>query len=326
MNQDHDYGGTVANQLRTLEHLDIFTKPLPAPPEETAAAGRLPRRARGSRPPGPLVSARQLLALPSQVGRRQRRVPVARHARRLRDGHRRRPSGTGNLQHSARAAFSRRAIRIGRSCFIAWPRSAPAGCRASVRPSSTSAACGWFTTGSSSCRSPTRRKPRPWPARAPKPLRPCSNWPAKPLRPTQRAPRDRTPADIDQRRRPIGAVRGREVVAQTGSRRGDCQGDEQSRCRKSAICSSGFFPKQQRTRRLGAVIDPAEILALRRRCRSRPQDLLRGRRRALPQLSPDPRHGHRARPGPERNRQTEHVRRNCSKRCSNRPRRSTPST
>ena len=34
MNQDHDYGGTVANQLRTLEHLDIFTKPLPAPPEE----------------------------------------------------------------------------------------------------------------------------------------------------------------------------------------------------------------------------------------------------------------------------------------------------
>jgi uncharacterized repeat protein (TIGR03806 family) len=34
MNQDHNYNGTVANQLRTLEHLNIFTEPLPAPPEE----------------------------------------------------------------------------------------------------------------------------------------------------------------------------------------------------------------------------------------------------------------------------------------------------
>ena len=34
MNQDYDYGGTIANQLSTLEHLDIFTKPLPAPLEE----------------------------------------------------------------------------------------------------------------------------------------------------------------------------------------------------------------------------------------------------------------------------------------------------
>jgi uncharacterized repeat protein (TIGR03806 family) len=34
MNRDHDYGGAVANQLRTLEHLNIFTKPLPAPAEE----------------------------------------------------------------------------------------------------------------------------------------------------------------------------------------------------------------------------------------------------------------------------------------------------
>ncbi len=34
MNQDHNYGGTVANQLRTLEHLNIFTKPLPAMPEK----------------------------------------------------------------------------------------------------------------------------------------------------------------------------------------------------------------------------------------------------------------------------------------------------
>ncbi len=35
MNRDHDYGGgRTANQLRTLEHLGIFTKPLPAPPEK----------------------------------------------------------------------------------------------------------------------------------------------------------------------------------------------------------------------------------------------------------------------------------------------------
>lgn len=39
MNKDHDYGGVVANQLRTLEHLGVFTKPLPAPPEQLA---RLP--------------------------------------------------------------------------------------------------------------------------------------------------------------------------------------------------------------------------------------------------------------------------------------------
>jgi uncharacterized repeat protein (TIGR03806 family) len=34
VNKDHDYGGTVANQLRTLDHLGIFTAPLPAPPEQ----------------------------------------------------------------------------------------------------------------------------------------------------------------------------------------------------------------------------------------------------------------------------------------------------
>jgi hypothetical protein len=34
MNKDHDYGGVVANQLSTLEHLGVFTKPLPAPPEK----------------------------------------------------------------------------------------------------------------------------------------------------------------------------------------------------------------------------------------------------------------------------------------------------
>ncbi len=34
MNRDHDYGGVVANQLRTFEHIGLFTKPLPAPPED----------------------------------------------------------------------------------------------------------------------------------------------------------------------------------------------------------------------------------------------------------------------------------------------------
>jgi hypothetical protein len=32
MNRDHDYGGVVANQLATLEHVGIFTKKLPQPP------------------------------------------------------------------------------------------------------------------------------------------------------------------------------------------------------------------------------------------------------------------------------------------------------
>ena len=34
MNKRHDYGGVVDNQLRTLEHLGVFSEPLPAPPEE----------------------------------------------------------------------------------------------------------------------------------------------------------------------------------------------------------------------------------------------------------------------------------------------------
>ncbi|MCH8923118.1 MAG: PQQ-dependent sugar dehydrogenase, partial [Planctomycetes bacterium] len=34
MNKDHNYGGVVANQLSTLEHLGMFTKKLPKPPEE----------------------------------------------------------------------------------------------------------------------------------------------------------------------------------------------------------------------------------------------------------------------------------------------------
>lgn len=34
MNRDHDYGGVVANQLDTLEHLGIFTAPLPDKPQD----------------------------------------------------------------------------------------------------------------------------------------------------------------------------------------------------------------------------------------------------------------------------------------------------
>jgi uncharacterized repeat protein (TIGR03806 family) len=39
MNRDHVYNGVIANQLATLEHLGIFTEPLPLPP------GKLPRLA-----------------------------------------------------------------------------------------------------------------------------------------------------------------------------------------------------------------------------------------------------------------------------------------
>ena len=34
MNRDHDYGGRVANQLATLEHIGLFDRKLPAPPEK----------------------------------------------------------------------------------------------------------------------------------------------------------------------------------------------------------------------------------------------------------------------------------------------------
>ena len=34
MNRDHDYGGVVANQLATLDHIGLFTKPLPAPADQ----------------------------------------------------------------------------------------------------------------------------------------------------------------------------------------------------------------------------------------------------------------------------------------------------
>ncbi|MFM8272516.1 MAG: PQQ-dependent sugar dehydrogenase [Gemmata sp.] len=36
MNRDHSYNGVVANQLATLDHIGMFTKKLPAPPEKLA--------------------------------------------------------------------------------------------------------------------------------------------------------------------------------------------------------------------------------------------------------------------------------------------------
>jgi uncharacterized repeat protein (TIGR03806 family) len=36
MNRDHNYGGVIANQLATLEHIGVFTKKLPAAPEKLA--------------------------------------------------------------------------------------------------------------------------------------------------------------------------------------------------------------------------------------------------------------------------------------------------
>jgi uncharacterized repeat protein (TIGR03806 family) len=40
MNKEHNYGAIVANQLRTLEHIGLFTEPLPMPPEKLPKLGR----------------------------------------------------------------------------------------------------------------------------------------------------------------------------------------------------------------------------------------------------------------------------------------------
>ena len=87
MNKDHDYGGVIANQLGTLEHLGIFDRKLPEARGSTGEARQSARRVRRPGQAGPLLSARQLQPLPSQVGRRQRRVPVAAHAAARRDRH-----------------------------------------------------------------------------------------------------------------------------------------------------------------------------------------------------------------------------------------------
>jgi uncharacterized repeat protein (TIGR03806 family) len=47
MNRDHDYGSVTANQLRTFEHIGLFDKPLPKPPEDLE---RLPQATDASLP------------------------------------------------------------------------------------------------------------------------------------------------------------------------------------------------------------------------------------------------------------------------------------
>ena len=40
MNKDHDYGGVIANQLSTLEHLGVFAEPPPLAARASAPALR----------------------------------------------------------------------------------------------------------------------------------------------------------------------------------------------------------------------------------------------------------------------------------------------
>ena len=84
MNKDHDYGGVIANQLATLDHLGVFKEKLPKPPEELPRLADYQDETPGPAPAGAGLPARQLCPLPSQVGRRQRRVRAAR----LRAAHR----------------------------------------------------------------------------------------------------------------------------------------------------------------------------------------------------------------------------------------------
>ena len=106
MNRDHDYGGVVANQLATLEHLGLFDRKLPRSRRRSCAkladyrdANAEPRR------PGPVVPARQLQPLPPQVGRRQRRVPAALHPAAERDS-------ASSTRSRARATFDLKDPRL----------------------------------------------------------------------------------------------------------------------------------------------------------------------------------------------------------------------
>ena len=71
LDRDHDYGGTVDNQLRTLEHIGVFQGTLPKQARRPAPAGQPLRRAGSAGGPGQVVPARQLLDLPRQGGGRQ---------------------------------------------------------------------------------------------------------------------------------------------------------------------------------------------------------------------------------------------------------------
>ena len=106
MNRDHDYGGVIANQLATLEHLGLFTKPLPTPPE------KLPQLADYRRREGQTSTLRARSYLHAncahchtQVGRRQRRVPAAGDA--AAEGH-----WASSTSSRARATFDLKDPRI----------------------------------------------------------------------------------------------------------------------------------------------------------------------------------------------------------------------
>ena len=87
MNRDFDYGGVVDNQLRAWEHIGLFTKPLPAKPENLPSLVDYADERAGHRPPRPLLSPRELLELPSGVRWGQRRVSTRCHARPGRNWH-----------------------------------------------------------------------------------------------------------------------------------------------------------------------------------------------------------------------------------------------
>ncbi len=76
MNKDHNYGGVVANQLATLEHIGLFDRKLPAAAGEAAELVDYRDAKADLERSRPRLSARQLQPLPSQMGRRQRRVPA----------------------------------------------------------------------------------------------------------------------------------------------------------------------------------------------------------------------------------------------------------
>ena len=71
MNKDHDYGGAVANQLATLDHIGLFTKPLAAEPASSRGSRIIATAQAGQS----ISAARAYLhancsPLPPQVGRR----------------------------------------------------------------------------------------------------------------------------------------------------------------------------------------------------------------------------------------------------------------
>ena len=79
MNRDFDYGGVVDNQIRSWEHIGLFTKPLPKPPEELPKLADYREKSKDLESRALRVSARELFELPSRLRRRQCQLPIARH-------------------------------------------------------------------------------------------------------------------------------------------------------------------------------------------------------------------------------------------------------